>query len=94
MESRIESITSTCSRERDADLLSNVKSLINAVKSHSLKDIDQDASEWMQKMCSQLTDIIARTDKKNTQLSIRNRIYKNELETLRQSNCLFNSKLY
>jgi len=93
METRIESITSTSSRERDSELLSNIKSLITAVKSHSLKEFDHDASDWMQKVCSQLTDIIARTDKKNIQLSIRNRLYKSELETLRQSSCLFNSKL-
>jgi len=92
MENKIESINSKTGKDRDSELLASIKQLTSAILTHSLNDTD--AMDWMHKVCSQLTDIVARTDKKNSQLGMRNRLYKNEVETLRQSHCVFNSRLY
>lgn len=90
IDTQLDKISKESTKDRDSELLTSIKSLTSSVK----KINNSDFNEWIANYTSNLTDIIVRIDKKNATLAIRNRQYRSEVESLRNINCLFNSKSY
>jgi len=86
-----DNLTKLITKERDSELDFMIKNLTYSIKQVSL---DKNDSSWLQGITTQLTEIISKTDRKNLALGLSNRLLRQEIEILRNSSSIFNSKLY
>lgn len=90
MEESTENVTKLITKERDSELDFMIKNLTSVIKQTTP---DKNDCTWLVNITAQLTDIISKTDKKNFSLGLSNRLLNQELEILRNSSSIFNSKL-
>lgn len=90
MEEANDNVTKLITKERDSELDFMIKNLTSVIKQTTP---DKNDCTWLVNITAQLTEIISKTDKKNFSLGLSNRLLKQELEILRNSSSIFNSKL-
>lgn len=90
MEEANDNVTKLITKERDSELDFMIKNLTSVIKQTTP---DKNDCTWLVSITAQLTEIISKTDKKNFSLGLSNRLLKQELEILRNSSSIFNSKL-
>jgi hypothetical protein len=91
MEEATDNVTKLITKERDSELDFMIKNLTTVIKQTTP---DKNDGTWLLNITAQLTEIISKTDKKNFSLGLSNRLLKQELDILRNSSTIFNSKLY